>query len=567
VNYNYNKFNEIKKWIFQWIIILIPVFIVMYKGYINRWVCDDAFITFRVADNLLNGYGPVFNVGERVEVYTHPLWLFLLTIFYYITQSIEYSSVFLGILFSSLSILFINLAWKRYLEILYKKELYDKNYFFIIGSYLIVSISVFWDFVTSGLETGLVFFYLSFVFWIFIYNISNLYKDNILPIIVSLGVLIRPDLGIFFINFILLYLFILFKYEKMYINIKLILFKLFLFVFLPLVYQIFRMGYFASIVPNTAIAKSAFSFYIDRGIIYFLDFFNTYFLYFPIILGFILIFYFIYEKFKTLEINEIDYKLIFFVISFLISSLLYALYVILIGGDFMHARFLLPSVFAFFVVLPPIIINESILKKILLLLLLIWCFICINYLRVSYNGINEYGIANEREFYIRLSHKKNPVTLEDYSGSLLYLQAANLKQRYTDYEITNKIKVDKYVALSNIGISGFLLGSEYYIFDLWCIADPIGARFKVDKRGRPGHEKTLSIEWINARIGQITNEKELYAKKAMECGVLRDLLDSIHGKLTLKKFLLNIVYSYKFTKIRIPKDTYQAYKKFCRNKK
>ncbi len=194
----------------------------------------------------------------------------------------------------------------------------------------------------------------------------------------------------------------MFKYEKIYINIKLILFKLFLFVFWPLVYQIFRMGYFAILVPNTAISKSAFSFYIDRGIIYFLDFFNTFFLYFPVVLGFILIFYFIYEKFKTLEINEIDYKLIFFVISFLISSLLYTLYIISIGGDFMHDRFLLPFYFGIICYITTVIINENIFKKILLILLLIWSFICVNYLRVSYNGINEHGIANEKQFYIRL---------------------------------------------------------------------------------------------------------------------------------------------------------------------
>ena len=43
-----------------------------------RWVCDDAFITFRYADNWVAGLGPVYNAGERVEGYTHFLWLCLL---------------------------------------------------------------------------------------------------------------------------------------------------------------------------------------------------------------------------------------------------------------------------------------------------------------------------------------------------------------------------------------------------------------------------------------------------------------------------------------------------------
>lgn len=38
-------------------------------------VVDDSYIFLRYARNLANGLGPVFNVGERVEGYTSPLWL------------------------------------------------------------------------------------------------------------------------------------------------------------------------------------------------------------------------------------------------------------------------------------------------------------------------------------------------------------------------------------------------------------------------------------------------------------------------------------------------------------
>lgn len=40
---------------------------------------DDAFIVFRYAENVAAGNGPVFNVGERVEGVTSPLWLWLVT--------------------------------------------------------------------------------------------------------------------------------------------------------------------------------------------------------------------------------------------------------------------------------------------------------------------------------------------------------------------------------------------------------------------------------------------------------------------------------------------------------
>ncbi|MGB9624562.1 MAG: hypothetical protein ACPMAQ_06825, partial [Phycisphaerae bacterium] len=46
----------------------------------RAWACDDAFITFRYVANCLAGYGPVFNVGERVQGFSHPLWFLLLLV-------------------------------------------------------------------------------------------------------------------------------------------------------------------------------------------------------------------------------------------------------------------------------------------------------------------------------------------------------------------------------------------------------------------------------------------------------------------------------------------------------
>lgn len=42
------------------------------------WLSDDALITLRTALNTVHGYGPVFNIDERVQAYTHPLWFAIL---------------------------------------------------------------------------------------------------------------------------------------------------------------------------------------------------------------------------------------------------------------------------------------------------------------------------------------------------------------------------------------------------------------------------------------------------------------------------------------------------------
>ena len=44
------------------------------------WLSDDAYITLRTVENLLAGHGPVWNVGERVQTYTHPAWFWLLAL-------------------------------------------------------------------------------------------------------------------------------------------------------------------------------------------------------------------------------------------------------------------------------------------------------------------------------------------------------------------------------------------------------------------------------------------------------------------------------------------------------
>ena len=41
------------------------------------WICDDAFISLRYAQNLVRGEGLVFTVGERVEGYTNFSWTLL----------------------------------------------------------------------------------------------------------------------------------------------------------------------------------------------------------------------------------------------------------------------------------------------------------------------------------------------------------------------------------------------------------------------------------------------------------------------------------------------------------
>jgi len=70
----------------------------------RAWISDDAYITLRTVDNFVNGYGLTWNVAERVQTYTHPLWMFLLSIFYFITREPFYTTILISLLTTGIAI-------------------------------------------------------------------------------------------------------------------------------------------------------------------------------------------------------------------------------------------------------------------------------------------------------------------------------------------------------------------------------------------------------------------------------------------------------------------------------
>ena len=64
----------------------------------GRWMVDDAFISFRYAENLVDGLGLVFNAGERVEGYTNLLWVLLLALCHGLGLSTPLAAQTLGVL-------------------------------------------------------------------------------------------------------------------------------------------------------------------------------------------------------------------------------------------------------------------------------------------------------------------------------------------------------------------------------------------------------------------------------------------------------------------------------------
>jgi arabinofuranosyltransferase len=51
----------------------------------SAWISDDGIVTFRAVENFLAGYGLGYNPFVRVQAFTHPLWMFLLSFVYFIS--------------------------------------------------------------------------------------------------------------------------------------------------------------------------------------------------------------------------------------------------------------------------------------------------------------------------------------------------------------------------------------------------------------------------------------------------------------------------------------------------
>ena len=87
----------------NWIVVC-SLFIFYFVLLRTAWLEDNASFTVRTVLNWLNGDGPVFNVGERVQAYTHPLWFLVLSLFTLITNNVFFSLLFLSICLSLLNL-------------------------------------------------------------------------------------------------------------------------------------------------------------------------------------------------------------------------------------------------------------------------------------------------------------------------------------------------------------------------------------------------------------------------------------------------------------------------------
>jgi hypothetical protein len=87
----------VRPWLPIAAVLVAVVILGVHSASLQPWTLDDAYITFRYAEHLADGHGPVYNVGERVEGYTTFLWVALLALGSAAGLTVEPLSKILGV--------------------------------------------------------------------------------------------------------------------------------------------------------------------------------------------------------------------------------------------------------------------------------------------------------------------------------------------------------------------------------------------------------------------------------------------------------------------------------------
>ena len=302
--------------------VLVIVILATSLAWTNRFVQDDAFISFRYAANLVDGKGLVYNEGERIEGYTNFLWTLLMTIPHMLDIDVVMFSYIL-----SMGIFLLNLFMTYKLtQLLFGAPLYSAVALLLLGTNYTFS-----AYATGGLETGLqTFTLLAGTYILFRAHMRNAlhWQDSILlSLIFSTALLTRLDSAIFIFALAPLLFHTILKQPG---PLKHKIFQM-VNIALPLMaivggWLAWKLWYYGDIFPNTYYAKASSLTDPMMGIGYLYSFLITYWL-FPVLILFMA---------SANQLVKKENALLAY-LGFIIG--LWFSYIIKIGGDFMEYRF------------------------------------------------------------------------------------------------------------------------------------------------------------------------------------------------------------------------------------
>jgi arabinofuranosyltransferase len=593
-----------------WLTVLLPGLLFVVGAYGRRWAGDDGLINLRVVRQLMAGNGFVYNAGERTEAVTSAAWVMLLWLVGELGIDVPTAAWILSLTFSFIGLVLAALASAR----LSARHDAQPTLVLPLGVLAYAAIPVAWDYGTSALENGLGLGFLGTMYWLTARatTASEGRPAYAVASFCGLGPLVRPDFTLYAAPMVLI---LILSTRSTRARVWLALTAL-----LPgVAYEIFRMGYFACLVPNTALAKEAFSARWDQGLRFFDNTFETYALFVPLTCC-ALAFVMGRSVSRTVPARMVS-------LSLAAAGALHILYVVRLGGDFMHGRMLLPGLFAIFAAAAvhrvplPVRTKHEVdgqrhrrqVKWIAALVLWLapvlgvasWAAYCATSLRVEKYLPN---IQDERGYYLDSSGVAHPTRVEDYARHDFYIspmvvrqrvavgcpwgdssmddQARELCPRWALPDASDGVLTDwspnMYVPLEAgstapfvlgvfgfrpLGIAGLAVGLRMNVVDSFGLADAVASRMTMGERGRPGHEKSFLTHWFAGKYvaeGATADPRAITAKRVLRCGLLGQLHAATHEPMSVKRFFRNMRLAWPLHRLRIPGDPNEAERLFCK---
>jgi len=454
--------------------------IITFKVYQYAWISDDALITLRYVTNALKGYGPVFNLGDPVQGYSHPLWFVLLLIGSYLFSDPVLVAIGLGIIFTFVTALLIG-----FFVFHLTPSLGKALGLLIFYSILYVMSEPWLSFQTSGLENSLSHFIIVVIMIeCYFYGISHVGWLTFLLCILCLN---RPDFVFFAAPLGLLILWNIRSWRQVG---SVILGSL-----PAIAWLTFAWFYYGNVIPNTAYAKlgvyATVKLAVQQGLKYLIDWFG----YDTLAAGITIIFILIFLSTKRHSVPMYAYTS---------GIILYFLWIIWTGGDFMRGRFFMPiftatSLLGLLWFDQQLQLDRPINKVIRWGGVLIVIFLLVNQMLMPDPGANisHAGIINERAFY-------SGFQLEPYLLNGL-VDHPFLDLNFVEDLRTYAEKCGPYALHSrNPGSWGYLAGPDVTIIDALGLTDIYIAKlpreFVMSASPRPGHpDKAVPEEYYESR--------------------------------------------------------------------
>lgn len=558
--------------------VLGPAAALAVLGWQRRWISDDGLIAVRTVRQILAGNGPVFNVGERVESNTSALWTLLITVTAWLSgRDVAAAAVVTGLVCAVLGLaLGADGARRAYRAAGIAGPVVP------VGALVVLALPPSWDFATSGLETGLVTLWLGAAWWCLVRAVAS-QGALLAAFVVGLGPLVRPDLALTSAVFLLALAWALRPPPARAVLL------LVAAAAAPVGYQVFRMGYYGLLVPMPALGKEAGEPRWERGLLYLADLVDPYALWLPLLLLLPLALALVLVRSPERGWRR---RWVPVLLAPVAAGIGLGLYVVRVGGDFMHGRLLLPALLA--LLLPVLVVPVRRATVPVAAGVATWALVCAAVLRVPYaDGFSPTGIADERGHYTTVVEDRHPVTAAPHVAHLLdqrpamraaatgaeppllvyaeLVDAEPVEDRW-DFR-TLPLAADASVAgvWTVLGVTGAVVPLDGLAVDPNGLAYTVSGHLELNRPGRSGHEKWLPSSWAVADYavpGSVpmppTSAADVRAaRRALGCGELREVLDSARAPMSWERFWDNLFGSPGRTTLRIPADPHAAERLYC----